>query len=493
MMRRRISGLLVVAVLIGLFCTTQTSIAQTRVDSITENRLTLPSSDQVWRVVLMRDFNTRVVVLGVMCLGLAAGIVGTFLLLRKRALTADALSHATLPGIAIAFMVMTALGGDGKSLPGLLTGAFISGMIGVGFIVMIRRTTRLKDDAALGIVLSVFFGLGTALMSVVQKMETGSAAGLNHFIFGKAASMLPSDAIAILVAAISVSVVCALLFKELRLLCFDAGYAESRGWSVVGLDLLLMGMVAFVTVIGLQAVGLVLVVALLIVPAAAARFWTDQLLPMTIASGLIGALSGYFGAVTSGLLPRMPTGPIIVVVCGLCFVISMVCGSRRGILVRTFQHWSLSRRVGLQHLLRSMYEASERMGHDPIGSGPVTTRSLLKGRSWSQPALARLVGMARRAHLVRDTPTPGTIQLTTEGLEEAARVVRNHRLWETYLIEFADIAPSHVDRDADMVEHILKPDLIRELEARMASHFPDQQVPPSPHVILAQGNEGAGS
>ena len=224
----------------------------------------LPPWEQVWRVLTLSDFNTRVVVVGVALLGMAAGIIGTFTLLRKRALVSDAVSHATLPGIAAAWLVMVALGGTGKWFPGLLLGAAAGGLAAVAAVLVVRSVLRLHEDAALGIVLSVSFGIGIALLGVIQQMRRGSAAGLDSFIYGKTASMLVADATLIGITSLVLVVVAVLLFKELNLLCFDAAYAASQGLPVGLLDAAMLALVVAVTVIGLQAVGLILIVALLI-------------------------------------------------------------------------------------------------------------------------------------------------------------------------------------------------------------------------------------
>ena len=190
-----------------------------------------------------------------MALGVAAGLVGTFLLLRKRALTADALSHATLPGITVAFMVMVAFGMQGKSMLGLMTGAFVFGCIGVLLIIGIRRTTRLKDDAAIGIVLSVLFGLGLCLLRLATEMPSGNTAGLNGFIFGKAASMVASDTKVIASVALCTGFIVVTLRKEFTALCFDENFGAVQGWPILRLDILLMSLVAIVTVIALQSVA----------------------------------------------------------------------------------------------------------------------------------------------------------------------------------------------------------------------------------------------
>ncbi|MFT5128412.1 MAG: manganese/zinc/iron transport system permease protein [Rhodothermales bacterium] len=451
-----------------------------------------PSWSELLHVLALRDYNTRVVVLGVMMLGLAAGIIGTFMLLRKRSLMGDAISHATLPGIGIAFIIMVKMGGDGKFLPGLLIGAMISGVLGMLTILIIRRLTRLNEDCALGIVLSVFFGFGMVLLTVIQNMKEGNAAGLESFIYGKTASMLASDAMLTGVTALIVAVVCGLLFKEMALLCFDQNFAASQGWPVTVLDVTMMTLVAGVTVIGLQAVGLILIIALLIIPAAAARFWTDHLRSMVLVSGFIGMLAGYFGATLSALVPRLPAGAVIVLMASAAFGFSMVFGRTRGLLMRWLEHRSLGKRIGRQNLLRAMYERLERDAAtdsairpgvaSSVGHGSVTLPDLLAARSWSRAQLGRLLARGCNIGLVR-RDSAGRYQFTEQGLSEARRFVRNHRLWELYLITHADIAPSRVDGDADEIEHVLGETMVDKLQALLDARESSAGMPPSPHPI----------
>ena len=200
------------------------------------------------------------------------------MLLRKRSLVGDVVGHASLPGIGMAFLMMEAIQpGTGKTLSGLLIGATISALLGVFCTLFIVKYSRVKEDAALAIVLSIFYGLGISLFTVIQSIPGGSSAGLRDFIFGQAARMVLADVVLIAQASLVVLFVCGLLFKEFSLLCFDEEFAAVLGWPVTLLDLLLMGIVVAVTVIGLQSVGLILVVAILIIPAAAARFWSDHL------------------------------------------------------------------------------------------------------------------------------------------------------------------------------------------------------------------------
>ncbi len=448
-----------------------------------------PAPAAFWRILMLRDHNTRVVALGVGCLGLAAGMIGCFLLLRRRALLADALSHATLPGLGLAFILLAGLGGTGKWLPGLLAGAAVSAGLGILCILAILRLTRIQEDAALGVVLSVFFGLGIALAGLIQNLGRGQAAGLTSFIYGKTASMLLSDALAMAAVAGLTGAICAALFKEFMLVCFDPGYARSRGWPVLALDLLMMVLASVVIVIGLQAVGLVLVVALLIIPPAAARFWTQRLPVMFAISAGLGAWGCLVGAGLSAALPRWPSGGIIVVVSGGLFAISLLLGPAGGLLARAMARRRLGRKVARQHLLRALYELTETppaMQPDKARPKPIRFEQLLGARSWSPARLRRLLATARRAGWVEGPDSDDRWTLTVGGLQAAWQVTRNHRLWELYLIAHADIAPSHVDRDADQVEHVLEPELIARLESELSVRYPELARPPSPHALQVE-------
>lgn len=440
--------------------------------SITDTRIEWPAWGDIINTLCLRDHNTRVVVLGTTLLGMAAGVVGTFAYLRRRALMGDALSHATLPGIAAVFMIM-----GSKQLPWLIAGATISGVLGVLAVVGLRSISRLKEDAAIGIVLSVFFGFGMVLFALVQQMRTGSEAGLQSFIYGKAAAMLTQDAWLIGGAAVLVILLSTLFFKEFRIVCFDEQFAGALGSPVRVIDLLMMALVVLTTVVGLQAVGLILIVALLIIPAAAARFWTDELIVMVLLSALFGAVSGHFGATLSALVPRLPTGAIIVLCAGAVFFVSMLAAPRRGVIAGIARHWSLRRRIERQHVLRALAEVEELRGT----GARVSFAELLSLRSWSAHQLRRLIRRAMREGMVTGADE-GETYLTETGRIEAKRVLRNHRLWEIYLIKYADIAPSHVDRDADEIEHVLSDAVVRDLERTLQQV---EIIPPSPHPLEA--------
>ncbi|CAA6691230.1 MULTISPECIES: iron chelate uptake ABC transporter family permease subunit [unclassified Lentimonas] len=438
----------------------------------------------IFDVLLLRQYNTRLVVICTMLLGCACGLMGGFLLLRKRSLMGDTLSHATLPGVCLAFFVGVMMGGQGKSLPLLLLGATVTGVLGCGTVLFIRNRSRIKDDAAMGIVLSVFFGAGVALLTMVTKMPEGAAAGLESFIYGKTASMVLSDFKLLSVVTGSVLLLSGLLFKEFRLLCFDESYAASQGWPVKFLDVLLIALVTAVTVAGLQAVGLILIIAFLITPAAAARFWTDRLDRMLLLSALIGGVSGWMGASVSALIPNMPAGAVIVLVAAAFFLFSMLFGGERGVVVRWVRQLNLKRSVGRQHLLRALYEILE-ADDTSLRIRAVPFRQVRGRRTWTDGQLRRTLGQAYNDGLLDAVGKDDSITLTEAGLEAAAKVTRNHRLWELYLIEYADVATSRVDRDADAVEHVLGEKLVALLEAKLVKRHPasDLNVPASPHPI----------
>lgn len=461
--------------------------------SIADTRIRRPGWDKIVRTLLLEDYNTRVVIIGTLLLGIGAGTVGTFMLLRKRSLVGDVVSHASLPGIALAFLfVEITQPGTGRSMPILLVGALLAGLAGVSCTMAICRFSRIKEDAALAIVLSVFFGLGISLFTVIQKLPTGHVAGLQQFIYGQTASMTAADVRLIGLASLVVLLASLLLFKEFGLLCFDEQFARSNGWPTVRLDFILMTLVVSIAIIGLQSVGLLLVVALLIIPAASARFWSERLAPMTMISAFLGGLSAWMGAVVSSLFARFSAGAVIVLAGTFFFLLSMMFGSRRGLLRRLLLQMATRRRVGRHDLARTIYELlepqlpslesdSEVGAADALCTPLLVSGDLLQRRTWSPRRLEALIKAACRDGLLTVEP-PGW-RLTSEGAIHARQVARNHRLWETYLILHADIAPSHVDRNADLIEHVLEPELLEQLVEAVSDRYPQMHMPPSPHPL----------
>ncbi len=430
-------------------------------------------------------YNTRIVVAGTVLLGIASGLLGTFLLLRKRSLLSDALGHAALPGVCAGFLIGVWLFGDGRSLAVLLPGAAVFGLLGAAAVQVLTTLPRVREDAAIGVVLSVFFAAGIVMLGVIQTMDGGGQAGLDRLIFGQAATMSAGEVRAMGIAAILTAGLCVIGFRQMRLLCFDPAFARSLGWSTTALDgVLLAGAVAVVTV-GLYAVGAILIVALLIIPPAAARFWTDRLGTMLVIAAGIGGFGAWVGTAWSAVAVDLPTGPAIVVVCGGAFAVSMLAAPPRGVLAAAWRRRTMQRRMARQHLLRAMYETGEVRG---AADEPIDLETLRIRRGWSKRDLARAL---------RETKRQGDVQadaegwrLTDAGFAAARAQTRRHRLWEHFLASHAEIDTSHVDRGADDIEHVLGRAMVDELEADLKSRGVLAQrgdVPDSPHRLDDNG------
>jgi manganese/zinc/iron transport system permease protein len=278
---------------------------------------------------LLTDYTIRTVALGAAVLGIVSGTLGCYAVLRRQALLGDAMSHAALPGIALAFL-LTGM----RELSVLLLGAAVAGWVASLVMIAIVQNTRIKEDSALGMVLAVFFGFGLVLLSFAQKLPTAAQAGLDTFLFGQAASLVQRDVITMaLIGAVGLGLLL-LLWKEFKLLSFDPDYGATIGLPIRLLDIGLTSLIVVAIVIGLQTVGVVLMSAMLIAPAAAARQWTDRLGLMVLLAGVFGALSGVIGAVVSAMARGLSTGPTIVLVVSSFVVISLLFAPNRGLLWR---------------------------------------------------------------------------------------------------------------------------------------------------------------
>lgn len=388
-------------------------------------------------LLLQMGYNATLVTLGASLLGMAAGVGGTFLFLRKRALVSDAVSHATLPGIGLAFMVMVAFGGEGRNLIGLLAGAALSAALGLWFVHWLTTRTRLSEDAAIGAVLSVFFGFGIVLLTVVQSMSAGRQAGLESFLLGSTAGMLRSDAITIAVSAALTLALVMLLRRPLTLASFDPEFAAATGQNVPRTDLAMMGLVLAVTVVGMKIVGLILIVALLIIPPVTARFWTERTDRVVLIAGVVGGCAAYIGACLSAVVPDMPTGPIIVLVGFGLFVLSLLLAPGRGVLAAFLRHRRFQRRVHLRQGLLALAQGQ-----------PIYENLTLR--------LLRRAGWARRDGVP-----------TEEGRGRASRALLDETRWQLIRRDPSfEAAAAHYD-GLTPIETVLTRDQIREIDSRI--------------------------
>lgn len=389
-------------------------------------------------LLLQLGYNATLVTIGATLLGVAAGVGGTFLYLRKRALVSDAVAHATLPGIGIAFMIMVALGMDGRNLAGLLIGAAASAGVGLLVLQWLTTRTRLGEDAAIGAILSVFFGFGVVLLTIIQSMRSGQQAGLEGFLLGSTAGMLRADAILLATSAAIVCALVVLLRRPLTVLAFDPGFTQATGGHVGRLDLAAMGVVLAVTVVGMKIVGLILVVALLIVPPVTARFWSDRVDMVLLMAGVAGGLSGYLGAAISATAPALPTGPIIVLIGFALFLLSLFFAPNRGVLASLLRHMTYQRAVHVRQGLLALAQGV------PIYEA--YTARLLRSQGWLRPD-----GVATEA-----------------GVAQAARALRDEARWRA-VREDQDyvLAASRYDGLTD-IETILTADQLAEIDARIS-------------------------
>lgn len=276
---------------------------------------------------LFSDYTLRVVALGSALLGIVSGMLGAFAVLRRQSLLGDVISHASLPGVVLAFLVT-----GSKEPLALMIGAALAGWIGALFVSSIVRTTRIKSDGAFGLILATFFGFGLVLLTWVQKRPDATQAGLDRYLFGQAATLLERDVVAMAAIGLLALLVLALFWKECAVLSFDRDFASSIGLPVHVLDILMTSLLVVAIIIGLQTVGAVLMSAMVVAPAIAARQWTDRLGAMVVLSGLFGAFAGVTGAVVSSTVARLPTGPMIVVCISTLALVSLLLAPNRGLV-----------------------------------------------------------------------------------------------------------------------------------------------------------------
>ena len=399
------------------------------------------------------DPNVRYVVIGSVLLTASSAIVGSFTFLKKKALVGDAAAHAVLPGVCLSFI----LTGE-KNPVVLIIGAFLTGWLSLVIMDVISRKSKIKEDTAIGLILSVFFGIGIFMLTIIQKSGNAAQTGLDQFLFGKAASLVGDDLIVFAVIALILVIAVYLLFKEFTLIAFDSDFAVSLGLPVKSIELALTTLTVLAVVVGIQAVGVVLMAAMLITPAAAARFWTEKIKVMIWLAAVFGAFSGLSGAFISYIAPSMPTGPWIVVVISSIAFFSFFFAPKRGIFYRMRNQSKIKKHINDENILKALYQLGEEEKNYFEGR---STDDILRKRKFDRASLNNALKRLKRQGFLKHHE--GKWAFSKAGKDKGQRVVKLHRLWELYLTEYLRIAPDHVHDDADTIEHILTP----ELEARL--------------------------
>ena len=365
---------------------------------------------------LLFDYTLRTVALGAAVLGIVSGGLGSYAVLRKQSLLGDAISHAALPGIAIAFLL------TGSKAPlVLILGAVIAGWLGTLGVMSIVNSTRVKDDSALGLVLAVFFGFGLVLLTFIQKMPNAAQAGLDKFLFGQAATLLERDVITMAAIGTLALLTMLMFWKEFKLLSFDPEFGASLGFPMQALDILLITLLVVAIVLGLQTVGVVLMSAMVVAPAAAALQWTDRLGIMVGLAALFGALAGVSGAVISSSTARLPTGPTIVLCISAIVLVSMVLAPNRGLIWHWVRRQRNRWRLRVEAVLGDMALLAAQ--HDDPGHGH--SLAALRAMSQGRGGVARSLEELERRGWVRRV-SPDEWALTPNGWAAAERLLEQH-------------------------------------------------------------------
>ncbi|MEM7382794.1 MAG: iron chelate uptake ABC transporter family permease subunit [Bacteroidota bacterium] len=401
----------------------------------------------------LADPNVRYVVLGTMLLTSSSAMVGSFALLKKKALVGDAIAHAVFPGVCLSFIL------TGDKHPIYLTlGAFATSWLSLYLIDIMPVHTKIKEDTAIALVLSITFGLGTLLLSIIQRSGNAAQVGLSNFLFGKAAALLGDDLLTLAILSLFITITLILFFKEFALIAFDKAFAQAIGLPVRHLEAVFTSLTVLAIVLGIRAVGIVLMAAMLITPAAAARLWTDQLPKMVLLSAVLGMIASIAGSFVSYIAPGMSTGPWIVLAITLIAYSSLLLAPRKGLLAKKLRRRRHQQKTLAENILKLFYELGEREGehffHRPAAQ-------LLVHRPMPLHILMHGLRSLQRQGLVQQRGD--TWRLTEVGEYLGQQISQRHQLWEFYLTRHLKIKPDHVHEDAESIEHVLTPTLVREL------------------------------
>lgn len=362
------------------------------------------------------DYTIQNVVMGATLLGIVSGVLGSFAVLRQQSLLGDTLAHAALPGVCLGFIIAGA-----RQIESILAGAFVTAVLAALVMLVLTRHSRLKTDAGLGIALSVFFAIGVVLLTYIQGTGNASQGGLDAFLFGQAAAILRSDLVIMGgITCLSLGLV-AVFWKEFKLVTFDPVFAATQGLPVALLETVLTVIVAFAVVIGLQMVGVVLMAAMVIAPAVAARQWCRRLEHMVVLAATFGVVSGLAGALISAAGRGLSTGPLVILAATALVIVSILFAPQRGVIWEEIKRSRDRRQLGDNQVLTTLRGLARQ--HDdpayPAEQGMLDTYHGLGTRR----ALQRLY---RRGlvHPVRHMPDEGPHwELTASGHTAARQVL----------------------------------------------------------------------
>jgi ABC-type Mn2+/Zn2+ transport system permease subunit/Mn-dependent DtxR family transcriptional regulator len=415
--------------------------------------------EQALRFLRLEDTTVRLALGGSVLLGITCGLLGAFLIVRRLALVGDVLSHAVLPGVAAGFLWNVS-----KDPVAIFVGATVAGLLGTMVVNWITHTTKLKEDTAMALVLAVFFGVGLVLMGIIQQLPDANKSGIDKTFFGQAAALSGSDIKFMGGVAAATILLLSVFYKELLVTSFDVVFARTIGIRVAWVHYAFMFLLSAAVVVALQAVGVVLVSAMLITPAATAYLLTNRMHKMVVLSAVIGVTAGATGAFLSFLGSNLPTGPCMVIAASTLFGAALLFSPLHGVVPRWARRVARVRRARRENMLKAIYQIGESEGHQ---RDVVSTQKVAAHRRSSSTQVAQEVANLAGEGLVVFEQDRSKFRLTTEGRRQAETVVRNHRLWELYLTERANFRADHVHEDAEEIEHVLGEETVRLLERRL--------------------------
>jgi manganese/zinc/iron transport system permease protein len=416
-----------------------------------------------------------------MLMCLASALIGVIVFLRRRSLLGEALSHASYPGVVLSILI-TALffprAHDALS-PIVLIGGFCSCLLGYLLIEKMERSWKVKNDAALCFVLSIFFGVGVLVASKLQFSHALWSQTAHLFLYGQAATM--TNVHIYLYASLCVLIAAALvfLFHSLRIAIFDRDYGKTVGVPIKAVDAIVSFLLILAIVIGIRSVGVVLMAGMLIAPAIAARQFSNRLKTLFFLAGLIGAFSGFFGNYLSVEIPEwgkrqgwdwkfsLPTGPMILLTAsGIC-MLSLLLAPKSGFVRRRIRAGYFQRECQRENALKYLWKQDISLSFTELKKGMgVSSWQLfwmlffLKNEGWIEEKNRRF-------------------SLTGDGMQRASQIVRLHRLWEVYLVHLGQ-GVEKVHRSAEEMEHILTPELEQELTMLLNDPVLDPHEQPIP-------------
>ena len=408
--------------------------------------------------------------MGTTLLAASSSVVGAFSYLKGQSLVGDAIAHALLPGVVLAFI----LGGIRNS-SFLILGALISGLLahyGIGYL---ENKTKLKSDTAVSLVLSTFFGFGIMLMSYIQRTGQGQQAGLERFLLGKAAAITMQDIYIFSALALVLIIGVGLFYKGFQLMTFNEDFAHAIGLPMPLIRFTFTVLTVLAITIGIQTVGVVLMAALLITPSAAARVWTNSLPAMLALAASFAGVAAVMGTYISSVLPKMPTGPWVVLVLAFFGFSSLLFAPKRGWFSKQRRAKANQRKTIRENVLKLLFQQEEQRGLPTV----LSIEEIQGIRAMRLDRLTSTLKELKNRLLIIDHG--GSYGLTELGRGEGRRVVRLHRLWELYLTERLGMAADHIHPQAETMEHVITPEIEELLVKELGNPEVDPHQSPIPY------------